>query len=586
MQVPREKIEEILSRTDIALLIGQYVTLKPAGKNLKGLCPFHNEKTPSFNVQPQRGFFKCFGCGESGDAIRFLMKIENLSFPEALKILADQAGIVLRTTPQEKKIISEKKLLRNVLKSTVKYYHDLLISSPLGKKGLAYIRGRGLDMKTIQEFQLGYAPSGGDFLIKHLRSRKISFDLMEKAGIARRGRGDYYDYFRDRIIFPISDSQGRPIALAGRSLSPDVKPKYLNTPESSLFLKRNVLYGLSQAKSAIRKQKEVYVVEGYMDAIVLHQGGFQNVVASMGTSLTDDQARAISRYTRMVIFAYDADVAGAAATVRGIEIFEKAGLYVKVMEIPPGEDPDSILQKKGKSYFLELTSRSRGIIDYKIDHLLKKYNLDTPEGKQDFTGEVVPILREIKGEVRRSEYIRILSERHRISEEVLTRLVGNRRSRKKLPDTSPTYSTRLKLPEELILNCLLRNPKFIPICREFKIDEKCMRDDLFKIFVSLVNADLNGIETITADKLSGIIEDETLLKTAIDLLMKEGAGDCSEEHIRIFLSRIEQMKIKQEREKSFQEKLAMGILNYDDPDFVEYITSLKKTNVPGRNVTK
>lgn len=584
MQVPREKIEEILSRTDIASLVGQYVTLKSAGKNMKGLCPFHNEKTPSFNVQPERGFFKCFGCGESGDSIRFLMKIESLSFPEALKILADRAGIVLKTTPQEKKVISEKKLLRNVLKSATTYYHDLLINSPLGKKGLAYLRGRSLDMKTILEFQLGFAPLGGDFLIKHLRSRKVPFELMEKAGVARRGRGDYYDYFRDRILFPISDNQGRPIALAGRTLSADVGPKYLNTPESSLFSKRRILYGLSQAKSAIRGKEEVYVVEGYMDTIVLHQGGFQNVVASMGTSLTDDQARAISRYTRRIIFAYDADSAGSAATVKGIEIFEKAGLYVKVMEIPQGEDPDSILRKKGADYFRRLTSGARGIIAYRIDRLEKKYNLTTPEGKQDFTGEMVPILREIKGEVRRSEYIRILSERHRISEEVLTRLVENRRTRKSIPDVSPTYATKLKLPEELILNCLLRSPKFIPICREFEIDEKCMKENLFKIYISLVNANLEGIEVISANILSRIIEDEKLLEIAIDLSMKEGAGDCSEEHIRIFLSKIEQRRIKQEREKSFQEKLAMGTLSYDDPDFIEYIASLKKTNVPERNL--
>ncbi|MCE1246361.1 MAG: DNA primase [Firmicutes bacterium] len=584
MEIPREKIDEILARTDIGALISQYVTLKPSGKDLKGLCPFHTEKTPSFLVHPDRGFFKCFGCGEGGGPIQFLMKIEGIPFGEAIGILANRAGITLSTSEGERKRLSEKSILIKVLTAAAHYYNETLIKAAVGKTALNYALQRGLSQKTLTDFNMGYAPGGGDFLARHLRGLKISYEAMERAGIVRRSnRGDYYDYFRDRLMFPIADSQGRIVGMGGRAMSAEVQSKYLNSPETPIFFKRHILYGLSVAKPSIRKEEQVYVVEGYMDAVSMYQGGFTNVVASMGTSLSEEQARAISRYTKNVILAYDADTAGATATDRGIEIFEKAGLYVKVMEMPIGEDPDSIIRKQGSAYFSSLAANAKGIIEYKIDNLVSKYDMRSPESKQEFVRELVPVLKEVKGEIRLSEYIRVLSQRHNIPEESLRKIVAGTRVKKQIPDENPVFTKKLKLPEEILLNCILTNPSYISICREYSINEKCMKSAYFSVYTALLNAEIEGTEPLSVDILSRIFRTEEQLKTAIDLSVKEGANGCNEEQVRILLKKIEHRRIKDERELSFRQKLAEGKLDYNDPDFREYIESLRKMKSPGAN---
>ena len=586
MFIPNEKTEEIISKTDIVSLISQYVTLKNAGKHMKGLCPFHNEKTPSFIVHPDRGFYKCFGCGEGGGAAQFLMKMENLSFPEAIKVLADRAGITIETTRQEKKVLTEASLQRKLMRAAANYYHDMLVNSPIGKKGLEYFISRGLSPETIKNYGLGYSPGGGDFLLRKLRGLNFSYDQMEKAGIVRRRGNELYDFFRDRIMFPITDSQGRPVGLAGRLLQSDMGPKYINTPDSPLFRKGSILYGLSTAKAAIRKEEESYVVEGYMDAIAMHQAGFANVVASMGTSLTNEQASAISRYTRKIIFAYDADAAGNAATVRGIEIFEKAGLYVRIMDIPVGEDPDSIIRKKGHDFFSELTANSRSIVDYKIDNLEKKFDITTPEGKQEYFKELIPVLKEIRGDVRRSEYMRIISERCKIPEETIRRAVDGTHKRKKGPDASPIYNKPSKLTEEILLSSMLNNPQYIPLMSEYNIDKTCMKPELLSLFEALKGFDPTGVEVMSADILSKILKDENQLNIAIGLSINEGARDCNEEQIRRFLKKLEHRKVTEEHNTSFREKLAKGTLSYDDPDFMEYMKSLRSLRTPGKQDNK
>lgn len=580
MMVPKEKIDDILSRINIADLIGQYVVLKPSGSSLKGLCPFHSEKTPSFVVHPDRGFYKCFGCGEGGSALQFIMKMEKVSFQEALRLLAEMAGVSLSVTPYEKKILSEKDIQRKILAESARFYHETLIDSPMGKKGISYFKQRGFKKSTVIEYKLGFAPFGGDFLIRHLRNLHFTYDQMEKSGVARRSGNEHYDFFRGRIIFPISDGLGRIIALAGRAVTPDSTIKYLNTPESLLFSKGKTVFGLFQAKNAIKKEDKAFLVEGYMDAITMYQEGFQNVVASMGTALTEEQSKTLSRYTRRVIMAYDADGAGSAATVRGIEIFEKSGLYVKVMNIPTGEDPDSILKKKGKDYFAKLAANAQGIIEYKIDKIKAKFNTETPEGKQDFFKELAPILREVQGDVRRAEYVRILSERHKIPQELLHKSVFGAKRPKTLMDESPIQKRKLKLPEEIVLSCLLNNPNLIEICKDYQIDEFCMGKHHYALYKTLMKLDYKNMNIISANDLSSVIMNEDLFKLSIDLSLKEGSGDCNEEQLRIFLREIEHKKIKKQREKSFQEKLAKGTLNYNDPDFIEYIASLQRMKSP------
>lgn len=579
--IPPEKIEQIIASTDIASLVGQYVTLKRAGKSLKGLCPFHSEKTPSFIVTPEKGIFKCFGCGVGGGPIQFLMKIENLGFIDAVKILAQNAGIAIQTSQRERRELSERELYRKILKTTTRFYQEILLNKPHGKEALGYLKHRGLSVKTIADFQLGYAPVSGDFLVRHLRSRKFDYALMEKAGIARRSGRDCVDYFRGRIIYPIADSQGRVIGLGGRVTDPAVTPKYLNTPETPIFSKRNILYGLHLAKAAIRKEEEVFIVEGYMDAIALAEVGISNVAASMGTSLTEQQARQIARYTTNVIFAYDADTAGQAATLRGIEIFEKAGLNVKVMSMPPGEDPDSIVQKKGVEYFHTLAGQALGIVNYKIDQARSRFDLETPEGKQRFVKEIVPVLKQVKGDVRRSEYIRLISERHYIPENILRRAVSRKKARNYAVDVSPIMKKRKLLPEERLLAYLFSNPKYVEICKNAGLTDDYMDADIFKIYASLLEHDLTGVDLVGADFLYRITKDEDLLKKAVDVSMVEGLPACSEEEIRAILREIENRE-KDRRIDEIRRKVSSGLITAGDPEYLEMIQLLRERKVPGK----
>lgn len=582
--IPPEKIEEIIARTDISTLVGQYVTLKRAGKNLKGLCPFHREKTPSFNVHPDRGIFKCFGCGVGGGPIQFLMKIENIDFIDAVKILASRAGIPIETTPAEIKTISEKEVLRKILNASALFYQDVLLNNPLGKDAQAYLKKRGLAIKTIADYKLGFAPTSGDFLTRHLRGRKFDYQDMEKAGVVRQGNREFYDYFRGRIIFPISDSQGRVIGLGGRGMDDSVMPKYLNTPETSIFSKRQTLYGLDLAKPAIRKEEEVYVVEGYMDAIALHGAGIENVVASMGTSLTQEQAEGLARYSTRVIFAYDADSAGEAATVRGIEIFEKAGLTVKVISMPAGEDPDSIIKKKGTDFFKELKTHAQSIVDYRLDHFKGRFDLATPEGKQGFVKEIVPLLKGLKGDVRRSEYIRIISERYRLPEEILRQAVAERKLRKHLVDTSPVLKKRKLSPEETLLACLFSMPQLIQICRNHMLTGGFMDPDLFEIYQGLLREDTSNLEVISADFIHRIAKTEEMLKKAVDLSMVEGLPRCNEEEVETILREIENRGIDRlisEKQEAVKRKMAEGTLTHEDPDLQEMYVLQRRRKVPG-----
>lgn len=585
--IPPEKIDEIVSRIDIVSLVGEYVSLKPSGQNMKGLCPFHTEKTPSFMVHAQKGIFKCFGCGEGGGPIQFLMKIEGLSFIEAVKMLADRVGVRIKTTRAEKEKLSQKDLLRKIMHSASEFYHEILINSALGKKARIYLNSREIKPKTVEKFKLGFAPGSGDFLIRHLRGRKYTYEQMEQCGLVRRGKGDFYDYFRERLIFPIWDSRGRPVGLAGRGLDESTVPKYLNTPESAIFSKGTLTYGLHLAKQAIRKEEEVFVVEGYTDAISLYQGGIENVVASMGTSLTVEQARQIARYTRRVIFAYDSDTAGASATVRGIEIFEKAGLYVRVMTLPPGEDPDSIIKKKGSDYFKELAGSALGIIDYKIDQLKQKYDLmKSPEDKQEFVRELIPILKGIRGDVRRSEYIRIISERCQLPEEILRRKVREKKIRRQAVDVSSKVGRTKLLPEEKLLAYLLSNPRFIPMCRDFEISSDEFRGELFPLYKKLLQEDIpEDMDVIKASFLNKLVDDEEILKKAVDLSMVEGLPACSEEEIQAIFDKLKRRSARDRisiLRQRVNAKLARGELSYEDPDYVQLQSLLKQIKVTNR----
>lgn len=346
-----DQVAEIKSRVDIVELISEYVTLKKAGRNFLGLCPFHNEKTPSFTVNRERQMFYCFGCGEKGDVFAFLMRLNNASFPETLTLLARRAGVVLPPSSSHrdgKSTLNAREQIIQVNQSAAAYYRDTLFS-PAGKEALAYLRGRGLKESTIEAFGLGYAPEGWRNLRHHLERKKVSLKPAREAGliIAKEDRPDVlYDRFRNRVMFPVRDVDGRIIAFGGRILG-EGEPKYLNSPESPAYTKGRQLYGLSQAKEAIRRSGYAILVEGYFDLIVLWNAGITNVVATLGTALTRDHLSLIRRYAERVAVLFDGDEAGRKALARSVELFVAAHMDARAVVLPEGLDPDDFVRRHG-----------------------------------------------------------------------------------------------------------------------------------------------------------------------------------------------------------------------------------------------
>lgn len=418
-----DALDEVRAKSDIVEVVSEYVALKPAGKTHKGLCPFHVEKTPSFTVSREKQLFYCFGCGAGGDVFSFVMKAENVSFSEAVKLLAERAGVPLLEEAQEAREAREKRrLLYDVNEAACKYFQRTLLESSEAAEARAYLRKRGLSKEGVEKFRLGYALPSWDETLKALTRSGLSREALLAAGLVVPGkdRDSCYDRFRARLMFPISDATGRVIGFGGRVLD-DSTPKYLNSPETALFTKGRNLYGLHLAKDAIRKDSLAVIVEGYMDAIACHEHGFGNVVASLGTALTKDQARMVSRYASQVVIAYDADAAGAAATIRGMEILAGAGLGVRVATLPSGEDPDSTLRKIGRDALSRALSDARSLLDYKLYVVVSRADRARIDGKVEAAREVASVLAQVESAVERAEYARKAAGDLGISEDALIR---------------------------------------------------------------------------------------------------------------------------------------------------------------------
>ncbi len=419
----RDAVGEIKSRLDLVEIVSEQLQLKNQGKNFVGLCPFHQEKTPSFTVSPEKQLYHCFGCGASGDLFSFVMQTENISFPEALRLLAHRTGVNL---PDERVGRSKADKIKDeyyeLNESAMRFYRYILCNRAEGKKALQYLKNRGIDSSSIESFNIGLAPDSWDSLLKAAVKKGYSAELLAQAGlIVKKANGNnYYDRFRNRIIFPIFDYRKRVIGFGGRILNEDKKgPKYLNSPTTLLFDKSKVLYGIDRAVTEIRRQKKAIVVEGYTDVILACQEGITNIVASLGTALSQLQARAIRAQAEEVIIAYDADTAGEAATERGLDILKEFGCLVKVAEFPEGFDPDSYIRSKGKEAFKDIINKSRPLTEYRLQNLKEKYNLNQPEEKMLFIKDMLPIIASLNNMLEREEYLKRLAEDLEVSEEAL-----------------------------------------------------------------------------------------------------------------------------------------------------------------------
>lgn len=415
---PEELIEEVRINNDIVDVISEYVKLDRKGKYFFGLCPFHKEKSPSFSVTPSLQIFHCYGCGKGGNVFSFIMQAENLQFIEAVKFLADRAKIQLPEGEgeEEKEKARIKQEILNINIEAARFYHHQL-QLDQNEKARTYLKNRGITQQTIKKFGMGFSTEDWEGLYKHLSHKGFDDALIFNSGlILKKKNGGYYDRFRGRVMFPIFDIRGNVIGFGGRVLDSSV-PKYLNSPETPVYFKGKNLYGMNFAKGS--EEKRVIIVEGYMDVISLHQRGIINTVASLGTALTESQGRLLKKYAEEIIISYDADTAGQAATMRGLDLLNDIGCNVKVLTVPEGKDPDEFIRKNGEAEFRKLIDNSISLLEYKVKILRNQIETDTTEGKIKFLNKLADVLAKLDNRVEREMYVKKLSKDYEISEEAL-----------------------------------------------------------------------------------------------------------------------------------------------------------------------
>jgi DNA primase len=414
--------DRVKTQTDIVRIVGEYVRLKKAGQNFSGLCPFHNEKSPSFNVHPAKQFYHCFGCGKGGDVFQFVMEMEKCTFPEAVRIVAEKSGIAIpkprERSPEERTENQQRTVLVNVHREIAAFYARQLTQSPDGKLALAYLEDRGLNADAIARFGLGYAPAAGDAALRFLK-QKYPETLLAISGLFHRDEKSnrLYDKFRRRIMFPISNESGKVIAFGGRAMGDDT-PKYMNSPETPIYSKSNVLYHMDRAKEALRHSDFAVLVEGYMDAIAVARAGVGNVVASCGTSLAEPQTKLLSRFTQRVVVNFDPDAAGQAATERSIALLLEKEFDVRVLALPGGADPDKFIQNNGIDAYKRLLLQSPPYLDYLIQRA-RKMDRTTANGKVAALNFLMPYVQRLPNRLLRSEWATRIASELQVDEPVL-----------------------------------------------------------------------------------------------------------------------------------------------------------------------
>jgi len=518
--IPEDKITDIQNAADIVDVISEYVLLKKAGKNYKGLCPFHSEKTPSFTVSPDKKMFYCFGCHTGGNVFSFLMKHEGYSYPEAIKLLAERYGIELPThemSPEIRKQISEREALLSVNKEAKEYFCNALQSSA-GKEARAYLNNRGVAREIIDIFQLGYAPDGWDNLLNFFLKKRISPEMLEKAGLIiprQTGKG-FYDRFRNRIIFPITDIHGQVIGFGGRVMD-DSLPKYLNSPETPLYNKSRSLYGLNMTKRKCREEDKVFIVEGYFDLISLYQYGIQNAAATLGTALTPEHVRLLKGYANRIILVYDSDDAGIRAAHRSIEIFEKENTDAYIMTLPPGHDPDSFLFEHGAESFLRRSvDNSYSMIKFLMKSAIEKHGLSV-EGKVKIISDMEKPIADVQDNIKRLLYIRDLAESTDLDQQEILKKIKGLSPTLQMPFRENNISgIHEEMYEEKIIAVMLHSNEILPDIRQHNILEHFMNHTLKSIGETiLANPDKN------AGEIADLMDKEKKRQIVISLAMQE-----------------------------------------------------------------
>lgn len=568
-RIPDETLNEILRRSDMVAVVGRYTQLRKNGASFVGLCPFHNEKTPSFRVNPERGAFKCFGCGEGGGLFQFLMKIESLPFPEVVRRMGHEVGVEIVVEESDDAETARRKRLLELLERCSHYYHELLVKSPIGREALEYCYSRGLDMPTIERFRLGWAPNGGTALLQKLTASGYRPEEGEEVGVLRERNGRHTDMLRARVIFPIFDIQDRVVAFGGRVLDQS-QPKYLNSPETFIYSKRRNLYGLQLHRGEISKQDRALIVEGYLDVVSVAKAGVGIAVASLGTALTSEQSALLRRYTKNVIMAYDADRAGQNATVKGIELFEQAGLRVSIAHLSAGEDPDSLARKQGKAGLEQMLESAQSVIDYLISVNEGRFDLSRPEGKEDFAREVLPALDKIQDPVRQQAYVVRVARVLGINENRVQWRLSSQRQGAVLQRHRGQIDSRS--PEARLFRVCIAYPEWFEQVRTKMAPDIITSDRFRPLFAALWQVRVSD-QPIQLQDLSPYLEDPEASADLTELLLEpppNSTPDDVEKLVQSLRDKYDELRLESLR-RLVRDGLEAGTMTSSDERYVEML---------------
>jgi DNA primase len=593
----RDQIREIRERADIVEIVQKDVALKPSGRNFKGLCPFHAEKTPSFYVDPERGLWRCYGaCGTGGDVFSFVQKIENLTFPEAVEKIARRYGLPFQRGRDSPERASERERLLGVNALAERFFREQYQRAPHVHD---YVARRGLTSETVEQFRLGFAPASWDRLAAFLQSHGVSVSDAQRLGLVARGEHGLYDRFRNRLIFPIADGEGRPIAFGGRAME-EVQPKYLNSPETPTFIKGKTLFGLHLARRSIQSTGYCVVVEGYMDLIACHQAGFTHAVATLGTAITPDQTRLLRRQTAQLVLAYDGDSAGLGAALRSAPAFEEAGCEVRIACLPSGSDPDSVIKEEGAAAFQRLLDDAEPIVEYRLGRLSQEHDLSTAAGRLAMVREAARIVSELKSTVAREhlrgrfeQQLRKLAERWhpgdaaraQEAERALRVELQHAWSSASRPPTvrddefdgkadagterqAPALPTGEMMAEAVLLRAALTEERWwAQVGRE--MGPESFQEPRYQG----VAAAVFGHDGEWSSRLQAVWADPELTETASGLLVVEEGPPLSDAQLEGALSRLVERR-KRLRRQELQRKILQGLIGKDDDEYDEYLRLL------------
>lgn len=546
-----EKVSEIIEKNDIIDVISQYMTLKKKGKNFLGLCPFHTEKTPSFSISQDKQLFYCFGCGEGGNVISFIQKIEKMNYVESLRFLADRAGISISNNIDKEELekIKKRDMILSINREAARFFYGNLQKN---SGAINYLLRRGLSREIIKSFGIGYSLDSWDGLKKYMNSKGYSVELIEAAGfiIKREKKEGYYDRFRNRVMFPIIDLKGNVLAFGGRVLD-DSKPKYLNTPDTAVYNKGNNIFALNFAKE-IPGLKNIIVVEGYMDVISLHQYGIKNAVASLGTAFTVQQAKLLKRYANEIIIAYDSDTAGQKATLKGLSILENEGCIVKVLTLPKGMDPDEFVRKEGQDAFNSLLDESLSLIEYKIHNAKKSIDPKTLEHRVRFTKKLANILGTLESPIEIDAYIKKYSKEMQISEEAIYAELSKIKKKNTNGNNRHNIISEFDKKDEPLNGQIIAEKKLLNICIQHldkakdifdKIEPECFSVPLHEKIAFIIKLKIKEGKLISAGEILIHLTDEEERQKASEIFNME-ILEMDLELSDSYIEKIWQQKIK------------------------------------------